>query len=99
SEDYDHYIQDSLARVGVVDGASEEKVNAAVDRAARPPRLMRAGQISVEQETDPAPTRRDDMAFWLCSSGSTGKPKAVVHLQHDIPYTCVTYAEQVLGIT
>jgi len=23
----------------------------------------------------------------------------VVHLQHDIPYTCVTYGEQVLGIT
>src|SRR2546428_9917239 len=39
------------------------------------------------------------MAFWLYSPGSTGKPKAVVHLQHDIPYTCVTYAEQVLGIT
>jgi benzoate-CoA ligase family protein len=39
------------------------------------------------------------MAFWLYSSGSTGKPKAVVHLQHDIPYTCTTYAEQVLGIT
>src|SRR2546430_16426227 len=39
------------------------------------------------------------MAFWLYSSGSTGKPKAVVHLQHDIPFTCVTYAEQVLGIT
>jgi benzoate-CoA ligase len=38
------------------------------------------------------------MAFWLYSSGSTGKPKAVVHLQHDIPYTCVTYGEQVLGI-
>jgi benzoate-CoA ligase family protein len=45
-----------------------------------------------------APTRKDDMAFWLYSSGSTGKPKAVVHLQHDIPYTCVTYGEQVLGI-
>jgi benzoate-CoA ligase len=99
SEDYDHYIDDSLARVVVVDGASEEKVMAAVDRAAEPPHLMRAGQISVEQEIDPAPTRRDDMAFWLYSSGSTGKPKAVVHLQHDIPYTCVTYGEQVLGIT
>src|SRR6266849_5923790 len=24
--------------------------------------------------------------------------RAVVHLQHDIPYTCVTYGEQVLGI-
>jgi benzoate-CoA ligase family protein len=98
SEDYDHYIQDSLARVVVVDGATEEKLQGAVDRAAEPPRLLRAGQISVETEVDPAPTRKDDMAFWLYSSGSTGKPKAVVHLQHDIPYTCVTYAEQVLGI-
>src|SRR6202166_13211 len=98
SEDYDHYIEDSIARVVVVDGASEEKVKAAVDRAAQPPQLMRAGQISVEKDIDPAPTRRDDMAFWLYSSGSTGKPKAVVHLQHDIPYTCVTYAEQVLDI-
>src|SRR6266581_1450081 len=73
SEDYDHFIEDSLARVIVVDDNTDEKLKAAA-------------------------TRRDDMAFWLYSSGSTGKPKAVVHLQHDIPYTCVTYAEQVLGI-
>src|SRR3984893_4715138 len=99
SEDYDHFIEDSLARVVIVDGATEEKLQAAADRAADPPRLLRAGQIAVEKEVDPAPTRRDDMAFWLYSSGSTGKPKAVVHLQHDIPYTCVTYGEQVLGIT
>src|SRR6266566_4144218 len=98
SEDYDHYIEDSLARVLVVDGATEEKLKPAVERAAHKPHLLRAGQIAVEDEVDPAPTRRDDMAFWLYSSGSTGKPKSVVHLQHDIPYTCVTYAEQVLGI-
>ena len=99
SEDYDHYIEDSLARVVVVDGATEEKLKPAADRAAHKPHLLRAGQIAVEDEVDPAPTRRDDMAFWLYSSGSTGKPKAVVHLQHDIAYTCVTYGEQVLGIT
>jgi benzoate-CoA ligase family protein len=98
SEDYDHFIEDSLARVVVVDGASEEKLKGAVDRAAEPPHMLRAGQIVVGDEVDPAPTRRDDMAFWLYSSGSTGKPKAVVHLQHDIPFTCVTYGEQVLGI-
>jgi benzoate-CoA ligase len=98
SEDYDHFIEDSLARVVVVDGATAEKLQAAADRAAEPPPLLRAGQIAVEKEVEPAPTRRDDMAFWLYSSGSTGKPKAVVHLHHDIPYTCVTYGEQVLGI-
>jgi benzoate-CoA ligase family protein len=61
--------------------------------------MLRADQIAPGSDFAVAPTRRDDMAFWLYSSGSTGKPKAVVHLQHDIPYTCITYAEQVLGIT
>ena len=95
SEDYVHYIEDSLARVIVVDQHSEEKLKGA----AKDQSLMRADQLEPADEVPPAPTRKDDMAFWLYSSGSTGKPKAVVHLQHDIPYTCVTYAEQVLGIT
>ncbi len=99
SEDYDHFIEDSLARVVVVDANTEEKLKPAVDRAAGAPRMMRADQISPGADFAVAPTRKDDMAFWLYSSGSTGKPKAVVHLQHDIPYTCITYAEQVLGIT
>jgi benzoate-CoA ligase family protein len=99
SEDYDHYVDDSLARVVIVDANTEEKLRPAVDRAPNPMPLLRADQLKPGADTAPAPTRRDDMAFWLYSSGSTGKPKAVVHLQHDIPYTCVTYAEQVLGIT
>jgi benzoate-CoA ligase family protein len=99
SEDYDHFIDDSLARVVVVDANTEEKLKPAVARAAGAPRLLRADQIGPGSEVAAVPTRKDDMAFWLYSSGSTGKPKAVVHLQHDIPYTCVTYGEQVLGIT
>src|SRR6202171_4441995 len=99
SEDYDHYIDDSLARVVVVDANTEEKLKSAVARAAGGARRMRSDQISPGPEVAVAPTRKDDMAFWLYSSGSTGKPKAVVHLQHDIPYTCVTYGQQVLGIT
>jgi len=99
SEDYDHYIDDSLARVVVVDANTEEKLKPAVARAAGAPRMLRADQVAPGPEVAAAPTRKDDMAFWLYSSGSTGKPKAVVHLQHDIPYTCATYGEQVLGIT
>ena len=98
SEDYDHYIEDSLARVVVVDANTEEKLKPAIARAAGAPRMLRADLIGNGSEQAPAPTRKDDMAFWLYSSGSTGKPKAVVHLQHDIPYTCATYGEQVLGI-
>jgi benzoate-CoA ligase family protein len=99
SEDYDHYLDDSLARVVIVDANTEEKLQLAVARAASAPRLLRADKIEPGPEVPVAPTRKDDMAFWLYSSGSTGKPKAVVHLQHDIPYTCTTYGEQVLGIT
>src|ERR1700687_4955935 len=98
SEDYDHFIEDSLACVVVVDANTEEKLKPAAARSDTAPRLLRADHIKPGPETATAPTRKDDMAFWLYSSGSTGKPKAVVHLQHDIPYTCVTYGEQVLGI-
>ena len=99
SEDYDHYIDDSSAQVIFVDASTEEKLRPAAERAVSPPQLLRVDHLAPGKEIPTAPTRRDDMAFWLYSSGSTGKPKAVVHLQHDIPYTCVTYAEQVLGIT
>jgi benzoate-CoA ligase family protein len=99
SEDYDHYLDDSLARVVMVDANTEEKVTAAAQRAATKPVVLRTDQIAPGPDVPVASTRKDDMAFWLYSSGSTGKPKAVVHLQHDIPYTCVTYGEQVLGIT
>ncbi len=47
-------------------------------------------------ELDPAPTHKDDAAFWLYSSGSTGPPKACVHLQHDMVVTSELYAKQVL---
>ena len=46
----------------------------------------------------PADTRRDDMAFWMYSSGSTGRPKGIVHLQHDMLYTHLSYARHVLAL-
>jgi benzoate-CoA ligase family protein len=49
-------------------------------------------------ELEPAPTTRDDVAFWLYSSGSTGFPKGCVHLQHDIHVCVELYAKRVLGI-
>jgi acetyl-CoA synthetase len=46
-----------------------------------------------------AGTYRNDMAFWMYSSGSTGTPKGIVHLQHDMPYTDLSYARSVLKLT
>src|SRR5216683_1428502 len=48
---------------------------------------------------DPADTHRDDMAFWMYSSGSTGRPKGIVHLQHDMAYTALSYGRHILKLT
>jgi acetyl-CoA synthetase len=45
-----------------------------------------------------ATTGRDDMAFWMYSSGSTGRPKGIVHLQHDMLYSQMSYARHVLKL-
>src|SRR6202022_4226723 len=58
SEDYDHYIDDSLARVVVVDANTEEKLAPAVARAATKPRMLRADQIAPGPEVTTAPTRK-----------------------------------------
>jgi acetyl-CoA synthetase len=46
----------------------------------------------------PADSHRDDMAFWMYSSGSTGRPKGIVHLQHDMLYTHLSYARHLLKL-
>ncbi len=46
-----------------------------------------------------ADTGRDEMAFWMYSSGSTGRPKGIVHLQHDMAYSDLAFAQNVLKLT
>lgn len=110
-DDYRFFVENSRARAVVCDAMHHETVKSALEgydervevivangdageaRSMRP--LLDAG----EDELSPADTHRDDMAFWLYSSGSTGKPKGAVHLQHDIIYTCETYAKNVLKMT
>jgi benzoate-CoA ligase family protein len=89
-DEYDYFVADSEASLVVVDAACEEKIRA--------PRVVRADEIRAEDEVSPAPTTREDVAFWLYSSGSTGRPKGVIHRQRDMLVTCETYAKDVLGI-
>ena len=108
ADNFRHYIEDSYATVVVTDAPTLPRLREVlageglqfVARGAEDPDVVEldSALASQEDELDPAPTHRDDMAFWLYSSGSTGKPKGVVHLQHDIEITCETYARQVLGI-
>ena len=110
-EEYRYFLEDSYARAVVADETSFPRVAEALSgmevflivSGVEPPEGMEGLRLEEllqvhEGEVPPADTHRDDMAFWLYSSGSTGKPKGVVHLQHDIPYTCETYAKHVLQI-
>jgi benzoate-CoA ligase len=49
-------------------------------------------------ELEPAPTSKDDAAFWLYSSGSTGVSKGCVHLHHDMVVSSELYARGILGM-
>ncbi len=48
--------------------------------------------------TEVAPTRPDDVCFWLYSSGSTGTPKGTVHVQTSLIRTAELFARDVLGM-
>ena len=102
ADNFRHYVEDSYATVVFTDAPTLPRLQEAL--AGMPLRyLVPGGELDAalaaqEDELDPVAMHRDDMAFWLYSSGSTGKPKGVVHLQHDIEFTCDTYARQVLGL-
>ncbi|WP_084584820.1 benzoate-CoA ligase family protein [Thermus tengchongensis] len=114
SEEYRFFLEDSYARAVVADEGSLPRVAEAVQGSKTIHIIACESSKAIERELEilqmenlleahrgdlpPADTHRDDMAFWLYSSGSTGRPKGVVHLQHDIPYTCETYAKHVLEI-
>ena len=110
--DYGYMLQDSRARVLVVSEELLPTVEPAlrelpalshvvVSGPGTPPpgrHALRDLLAAASPVLDPAPTHRDEPAFWLWSSGSTGPPKGTIHLHHNMVCTADLYARTVLGI-
>jgi benzoate-CoA ligase family protein len=108
--DYRYFLDDSRARVAVVSAPLLAEAGPALAGARLLQHVLVAGgdpgpHLSYEERVaraapalEPAPTSRDDAAFWLYSSGSTGFPKGAIHLHHDMWVCTETYAKQVLGL-
>ncbi len=108
TDNFRHFIEDSLAEVVVRDRDVLPRLQAALtgydvrflvhgggDGAVE----LESALAAQEDELTAVATHPDDMAFWLYSSGSTGRPKGVVHLRHRASRSPVdTFARQVLGI-
>lgn len=105
------FLEDTYARAVVAEPAYLDKLAQALDGITDPPAVIttgddpavahRLGDLLAEHRGDlsPVDTHRDDMALILYSGGSTGRPKGIVHLHHDVPYTCEAYARNVLRLT
>lgn len=111
SKDFEFFLNDSRARVLVVDALLLEQIepiranlrflkHIIVANGSAPAGDLSLGELTSSQSSslETAPTCRDDSCFWLYSSGSTGSPKGTVHLQHDMVYATETYGKKILGI-
>ena len=108
--DYEYLLNDSRSRVAVVSQGLRARIED-IPRERLPflKHLVIAGGPSDGDSLsellgahspalEPAPTCKDDAAFWLYSSGSTGPPKGCVHLQHDLVVATELYARGILQI-
>ncbi|WP_049986055.1 acyl-CoA synthetase [Halobellus rufus] len=54
---------------------------------------------SADEELEPYPTERDDLALMLYTSGTTGQPKGATHTHRQVLSTADSYARYCLNVT
>ena len=108
--DYEYMLRDSRARALVVSEALWPQFRDLVPRLPFLQHVIVSGHAPAGTHAladllaaaaatfAPAPTRADDMCFWMYSSGSTGAPKGTVHVHASLIQTAELYARPVLGI-
>ena len=88
AEEYAFILDDSRAKIAVVEDALRPKLESLRDRCRWLRAVVGVGQLDELMARAPAalaatPTVREDMAYWGYTSGSTGRPKAAVHSHKD----------------
>jgi len=101
--DYEYQLRDSRARAAFVSAPLLESFRKVRGNCPDLEHLVVHAELrnlmaQAKPKAQAAPTRADDICFWLYSSGSTGAPKGTVHLHSHLVATAELYAMPILGI-
>jgi len=106
--DYEYMLSDSRARIAVVSAALLPLFQPLLEKLPFLERILVADGQTQDNDSlsqlianapdtyTVAPTKADDMCFWLYSSGSTGSPKGTVHVHSSLIQTAELYARPIL---
>ena len=111
-DEYRYFLEDSRARVLIVDPAFWPEVQPALGGLRHLRHIVMTGtpaqgtsgldtllrEDAGAERAEPEPMHPEDAALWLYTSGSTGVPKAAVHLHRDLVYAAECYAMRTIGL-